>query len=220
MSIHISNLVKSYPNSSAPVINIASFSLERGEKIALLGRSGSGKSTLLNSIAGIITPTSGSVKINDVEITSLSEAKRDRFRAETIGYVFQTFNLLQGLTALENVVLAMGFAKKHKNATARAKELLVQVGLQNELGKKPRELSVGQQQRVAIARAVANDPAVILADEPTANLDEESSALVLKLLTDIASEQNRILILVTHEREVASALPKSVELNALNVGRG
>ncbi|MBC8042958.1 MAG: ABC transporter ATP-binding protein, partial [Rhizobacter sp.] len=210
MPIRITNLIKNFSagNVKTPVrtavLNVPGFELADGDQVALVGKSGGGKSTLLNVIAGIVTADSGEVMINSTDITQLSEPARDTFRAANIGYVFQTFNLIQGLTAMENVILAMSFAGKVKNMEARAKELLSLVGLAEKLANKPRELSVGQQQRVAIARAVANEPQLILADEPTANLDEASSDLVITLLKKVCSESGRMLILVTHEREVAA----------------
>ncbi len=216
MSIVITNLVYAYSNTTKPILNIPSFEVQDGESVALVGKSGSGKSTLLNAIAGIIAISQGSLKVNGVELSSLSETERDAFRAENVGYVFQTFNLLQGLNALENVMLAMSFTKKISDAKSRAKQLLERVGLSDKQTHKPRELSVGEQQRVAIARAIANEPKLLLADEPTANLDEQNTDLVLSLLKEVASENNRILILVTHEREVAASLPRSVELKSLN----
>ncbi|KER09488.1 MAG: ABC transporter ATP-binding protein [[Candidatus Thermochlorobacteriaceae] bacterium GBChlB] len=214
MPIELLGVVKSF--STFPTICIEQFRIADGERIALVGKSGSGKSTLLNLIAGIVTPTSGSVSVDGIDIGKLSEAKRDQFRAANIGYVFQTFNLIQGLTALENVLLAMGFAGKHKSPETRAKELLSRVGLENKLRHKPRELSVGEQQRVAIARAVANEPKILLADEPTANLDEQNTDIVLNLLNELSSSEPRILILVTHERDVAARLPRSIDLKSIN----
>jgi putative ABC transport system ATP-binding protein len=216
MSIVITNLTYTYSITSKPILNIPKFEVQDGESLALVGKSGSGKSTLLNAIAGIVAVSQGSLKVNGVELSSLSETARDAFRAENIGYVFQTFNLLQGLTAFENVLLAMSFTKKISDAKARAKKLLERVGLGDKQMRKPRELSVGEQQRVAIARAIANAPKVILADEPTANLDEENTDSVLRLLKEVASEENRILILVTHERDVAASFPRSIDLKSLN----
>jgi putative ABC transport system ATP-binding protein len=216
MSIVITNLVYAYSNSTKPILNIASFEVQDGESVALLGKSGSGKSTLLNAIAGIVAVSQGSLKVNGVELSSLSETKRDAFRAENVGYVFQTFNLLQGLTAFENVLLAMSFSKKISDAKSRAKQLLERVGLGDKQSRKPRELSVGEQQRVAIARAIANRPKLLLADEPTANLDEHNTESVLNLLQEVASEDNRILLLVTHERDVAASFARSVDLKSLN----
>lgn len=216
MSIVVSNLVYSFSAHSKPVLDIPAFEVKDGERLALVGKSGSGKSTLLNAIAGIVAIRQGSLNVNGVELARLSEPERDDFRAANIGYVFQTFNLLQGLTAFENVLVAMSFAKKIPDAKARAKALLERVGLGEKLNRKPRELSVGEQQRVAIARAIANDPRVILADEPTANLDEQNTEIVLNLLKEVASENNRILLLVTHERDVAASLPRAVELKSIN----
>lgn len=216
MPITLTNVTKQYASQSPLTLNIPSFTVNDGEHLALVGRSGSGKSTLLNLIAGILTPTSGVIDINGTDIAKLSEAKRDLFRAENIGYVFQTFNLVQSLTAFENMLLAMSFASKVEQPKARAKELLEQVGLSKKAHVKPRELSVGEQQRVAIARAIANEPRIILADEPTANLDEQNANAVLNLLLELASKENRILLLVTHERDVAARLPRALELKSIN----
>jgi putative ABC transport system ATP-binding protein len=216
MPITLTNVTQRYGSSGALVLNIPSFTLNDGERMALIGRSGSGKSTLLNLIAGILTPTSGIIDINGTDIAQLSEAKRDLFRAENIGYVFQTFNLIQSLSALENILLAMSFAQKVERPEARAQELLQLVGLATKAHCKPRELSVGEQQRVAIARAIANEPRIILADEPTANLDEQNANAVLDLLLELASKENRILLLVTHERDVAARLPCTIELKSIN----
>ncbi|RFM25072.1 MAG: ABC transporter ATP-binding protein [Candidatus Thermochlorobacter aerophilum] len=216
MPITLTNVTQRYGSSGALVLNIPSFTLNDGERVALIGRSGSGKSTLLNLIAGILTPTSGIIDINGTDIAQLSEAKRDLFRAENIGYVFQTFNLIQSLSALENILLAMSFAQKVERPEARAQELLQLVGLATKAHCKPRELSVGEQQRVAIARAIANEPRIILADEPTANLDEQNANAVLDLLLELASKENRILLLVTHERDVAARLPCTIELKSIN----
>lgn len=216
MSIVITNLTYTYSNASKPILNIPKFEVQDGESLALVGKSGSGKSTLLNAIAGIVAISKGSLNVNGVELSMLSETERDAFRAETIGYVFQTFNLLQALTAFENVLLAMSFSKKSSEPKLRAKRLLERVGLGDKLSRKPRELSVGEQQRVAIARAIANAPKLLLADEPTANLDEQNTDSVLTLLKEVASEDNRILILVTHERDVATSFPRSIDLKSLN----
>lgn len=216
MGIVITNLTFAYSKASRPILNIPKFEVQDGESLALVGKSGSGKSTLLNAIAGIVAVSQGSLNVNGVELTALSETERDAFRAENVGYVFQTFNLLQGLTAFENVLLAMSFSKKNSDAKSRAKQLLERVGLGGKQACKPRELSVGEQQRVAIARAIANAPKLLLADEPTANLDEQNTDSVLNLLKEVASEENRILILVTHERDVAATLPRSIDLKSLN----
>lgn len=214
MSIVISNLEKRYSRepSAPPVVRIDHLEIQNGEKVAIVGKSGGGKSTLMNLIAGIVTPDAGSIVVKGTDLTTLSEAKRDRFRAENIGFVFQTFNLLQGLSAMENVLLATSFTDKIKSPKSRAKELLTRVGLGNKLHSKPGELSVGEQQRVALARAVANEPHIILADEPTANLDDKNTETVMLLLEEFCSEKDRILILVTHEQEVAKRFPRILDL--------
>ncbi|ACF14865.1 ABC transporter-related protein [Chloroherpeton thalassium ATCC 35110] len=223
MSILISNLTKHYTKNQAenPTLSISNLAIEDGDAVAIVGKSGSGKSTLLNLIAGIVTPESGQIVVKGTDITRLSESKRDLFRAENIGYVFQTFNLIQGLSALENVLLAMNFCGKVKQPEARAKILLERVGLGEKLHKKPSQLSVGEQQRVAQARAIANEPHIILADEPTANLDDKNTEVVMNLLEEFSRENGRILILVTHEKEVAERFPKQLELESINqsVGR-
>jgi putative ABC transport system ATP-binding protein len=216
MPITLTNVSKKYGSQGALILNIPSFTLNDGDHLALVGRSGSGKSTLLNLIAGVLTPTSGTIDINGTDVATLSESKRDLFRAENIGYVFQTFNLIQSLSALENILLAMSFAQKVEHSKARAQELLQLVGLAAKAHCKPRELSVGEQQRVAIARAIANEPRIILADEPTANLDEQNADAVLNLLLELSSKENRILLLVTHERDVAARLPCTLELKSIN----
>jgi putative ABC transport system ATP-binding protein len=216
MPITIENLLKRYSAAAPPVLNVPELHIADGEQVAIVGKSGGGKSTLLNIIAGIVTATSGSCVVNETDVTKLSEAKRDLFRAENIGYVFQTFNLIQGLTALENVMLAMSFTGKVKEPHKRAKEVLQLIGLEAKHHSKPRELSVGEQQRVAIARAIANQPHILLADEPTANLDEANTDAVIKLLRGVASEEQRILVLVTHERDIAESFPRQINLKTLN----
>jgi putative ABC transport system ATP-binding protein len=166
--LSLRNVRKSYREADGnklDVIQIGQFDVGAGEQTALVGASGSGKSTLLNLIAGILLPDAGAVKVNGTDITQLPEAQRDRFRAANIGYVFQSFNLLQGFTALENVLLGQMFGAGGKGD--RAAQLLKSVGLEHRLHHKPRALSVGEQQRVAIARALVNAPPLVLADEPT-----------------------------------------------------
>ena len=173
MSLFLEGVKKTYrePSGSVlPVLDIDRFQIEKGEQVVLVGSSGGGKTTLLNIISGITTPDEGSVRIDDNDITKMAEVVRDRFRAERIGFVFQTFNLLPAFSALENVLLGMSFTNAGVNR-AKAKELLDKVGLSHRLDHKPGQLSVGEQQRVAVARAMANSPSLLLADEPTANVD-------------------------------------------------
>lgn len=174
-----------------------------GERLCLTGGSGSGKSTLLSIVAGLLVPTSGAVRLNALDVFTLGEAERDRLRARHIGCVFQTFNLLQGLSALENLTLAQRFAGVAAGrARARAEQLLEQLGLAQRASARPSELSVGEQQRVAIARAVSNSPGLVLADEPTASLDDESASAAIDLLLEACREST--LIVATHDQRLAS----------------
>ena len=186
-----------------------------GEQVALIGQSGGGKTTLLHLIAGLLVPDRGSIRINGTELTRLSEQGRDRFRAGTIGYVFQTFNLLPAFTALENVRLGMTFGHG-RHETARTTELLDRVGLSDRSGYRPSQLSVGQQQRVAIARALAGKPKILLADEPTANVDPVSAESVLALIRQTCHEENVALLMVTHDMRIASTFQRIEKLDELN----
>jgi len=201
--------------SALEVIDIKRFNLGIGEQAALVGASGSGKSTLLNLVAGIVLPDSGEILVNGTDITRFDEAERDRFRAGNIGYVFQSFNLLQGFTALENVLLGQMFAAGKQNAQ-RARTLLEIVGLADRLHHQPRALSVGEQQRVAIARALVNAPPLVLADEPTGSLDAKNGAVVLDLLKRICKENNHSLLLVTHDPHVQEQFKEVVRLEDLS----
>ena len=216
MAIVLEDLKVTYSGangSRTTVLDIPRFQVDEGSQVCLRGGSGQGKTTLLNVIAGITMPTSGRVLHGSIDIAALKEARRDRFRAENIGYVFQTFNLLQGLSALENVLIAAAFAGHHgKPARERGEQLLERMGLTHRSHARPGELSVGEQQRVSIARAVVNRPEVVLADEPTANLDEDNSDEVLELLKEVTSEVGSILILVTHESRVQSHFEQVVRL--------
>ena len=187
--------------------------VDRGEFLGVIGPSGSGKSTLLGLIGGLDSPTSGSVFIDGTDITHLNERALTRVRNEKIGFVFQFFNLIPTLTALENVTLPIQFARKRKfDADKRAKELLDLLGIADRAHHRPTQLSGGQQQRVAIARALANAPALLLCDEPTGSLDTESSATVMKALRDVQRNMNTTVIIVTHSMEVASELDRLVTL--------
>ena len=198
------------------ILDIPSLIVAAGEQMVLIGQSGGGKTTLLHLIAGIATPDSGSIRIAGTEITRLSESGRDRFRAGTTGYVFQTFNLLAGFTALENVRLGMSFAKGRYDA-ASARLLLERVGLADRADYKPAQLSVGQQQRVAIARSLASRPKLLLADEPTANVDPASSQTVIDLIRSNCREDNVSLLMVTHSMEIASQFDRVERLEKINL---
>ncbi len=202
--LEITNLTKTYARPGGGeahrVVNVAAFTLAAGEQRALRGESGSGKTTFLNLIAGILAPDDGSITLDGRDVAALGEAQRDRLRAGTIGYIFQTFNLLQGHTVLENVELGMAFGRGVE--PARAAALLQRVGLGDKLGHYPRQLSTGQQQRVAVARALANQPKLVLADEPTGNLDRRNAGEALKLIREVCRESGAALLLVSHDEGV------------------
>ncbi|MHC4938985.1 MAG: ABC transporter ATP-binding protein [Planctomycetota bacterium] len=200
--------------ATAPVIDIASFSMEAGEQVALEGESGSGKTTFLHLLAGILQADSGTVKVAGEEITALDEAARDRARAMHLGYVFQTFNLLDAYSALENVLLGMMFGPGADKA--RAQSLLERVGLGDRLDYRPKQLSVGQQQRVAVARALANRPGLVLADEPTGNLDSTRSQEALALIREVCRENDAALLLVSHDPSVLDKFERRERLADLN----
>ncbi len=212
------NLVKEFPQpggGALRVLDIGNFEMAAGEQVALIGQSGGGKTTLLHLFAGLLKPTSGSIHIAGTELTKLSEQGRDRFRASTIGYVFQTFNLLPAFSAIENVRLGMTFGHGVHNP-ARASELLDRVGLADRANYRPSQLSVGQQQRVAIARALAGKPKLLLADEPTANVDPTSAGSVLSLIRQSCRAENVSLLLVTHSMEVAESFDRVDKLDSIN----
>ena len=216
--LQITNLVMRYDQpggGSLAVLDIPEFSIGSGEQLAMVGQSGGGKTTLLHLIAGLLTSTSGSIKLAGVELSTLSEQGRDRCRAANVGYVFQTFNLLPAFTALENVQLGMAFGQRPVD-TARAKDLLDRVGLADRMTYKPRQLSVGQQQRVAIARALAGKPKLLLADEPTANVDPASADAVLDLIINSCRDENIALLMVTHAMEVTERFSRVDRLDEIN----
>ncbi|GIL09423.1 MAG: macrolide export ATP-binding/permease protein MacB [Chloroflexota bacterium] len=184
-----------------------------GEMVSVTGPSGSGKSTLLGLIGGLDAPTSGTIEIDGVDITRMNEDRLTEIRNEKIGFVFQFFNLIPTLTALENVALPIQFARKPLfRPQARAKELLEALGVGDRLHHRPAELSGGQQQRVAIARALANNPPLILADEPTGNLDSEAGRRVLEALTQIQREAGTTIVIVTHDTDIAHFADRTVTL--------
>jgi len=204
-AVELRHVSKSYREADAErvVLRDVSVTVARGEIVVLLGRSGSGKSTLLNVIAGIDRPTAGSVIVDGTELTTLDEQARTRFRRQSIGFVFQFFNLIPLLTVEENLLLPLDLNDRaDAKGIARARELLERVGLGGRGDSYPERLSGGEQQRVAIARALVHDPALILADEPTGNLDAETATDVLDLLDTLAREAGRTVVMVTHSREV------------------
>jgi putative ABC transport system ATP-binding protein len=217
MSLALEQVRKSYREPDGkplPVLNVESFRIGPGEQVALVGQSGGGKTTLLNVISGITSADSGKVVVDGIDVSRLPEAARDRFRAERIGIVFQTFNLLPAFTAYENVLLGMAFSGRADRAFA--KQLLERVGLGHRLSHRPGQLSVGEQQRVAVARALSNRPRLMLADEPTANVDVANQDLVLNLIRDTCTEHKISLLLVTHALEVANQFTRVEKLADFN----
>ncbi len=217
--LELSNVRKTFfePNGHLlPILDIPKFSVQRGEQMVLVGRSGCGKTTLLHVIAGIRRADEGTIRLDGIEVSKLSEAGRDRVRAAKIGYVFQTFNLLTGFSALENVLLGMTFARGRKD-NHRARQLLDRVGLAPRASHRPAALSVGEQQRVAVARALANRPALILADEPTANVDPANQDQIIQLIRETCREEEIGLVMVTHSTEVASQFDRVDRLAEINL---
>lgn len=215
--VEVENLVKRFRSpegETQTVIDVPSFSLEEGKQLALCGGSGTGKTTFLNLIAGILKPDSGRVTVCGKEMSILGEADRDRLRAASIGYIFQTFNLLQGFSCLENVLLGMAFSGK--SDTDQATKILDRVGLGHRLHHSPGQLSTGQQQRVAVARALVNRPKLVLADEPTGNLDPENAKQSLALIRETCAETGAALLLVSHDQMVLDQFEAKSDLAQLN----
>jgi putative ABC transport system ATP-binding protein len=212
VSIVLEGVRKSY--RGATVLSIDQLKVPKGAQWIITGQSGSGKTTFLNLVSGILTPDSGSITVSGTDITRLSEAERDRFRADKIGIVFQTFNLLQGFSARENVLLGMLFADQVD--PARADSLLARVGLTDKRHDSPDRLSVGQQQRVAIARALANKPEILLADEPTGNLDPKTGESIIELLKEVCREHGTTLLCVTHQPQVMASFKDVTDLSCLS----
>ena len=217
MVVSIENLLIEYRAGAGRFValDIPKWEVGDREQVAISGPSGSGKSTLLNVIAGLLAPTSGSVVVCGKQLAGLGEAERDHFRAAHIAYIFQTFNLLQGYTALENVLIGATFSPE-KPDRGVAKRLLEEVGLAHREHHYPAELSIGEQQRVAIARALVKKPKLILADEPTGSLDPRHAGEAVKLLRKECEEHESALVLVSHEASIASAFGRQVDFLQLN----
>jgi len=212
--IRLKDIVKNYQVGTQVVraLRKVSLDIDRGEYVAIMGASGSGKSTLMNIIGCLDTPTSGNYRLNDKDVSLMDDDRLAEIRNTEIGFVFQTFNLLPRYSALENVMLPLvyagvGKAKREEVATGQ----LVNVGLEDRMEHKPNELSGGQRQRVAVARALVNTPSILLADEPTGNLDSKTSEEIMKLFADIHAKGNTI-ILVTHEEEIARHAYRIIKL--------
>jgi ABC-type lipoprotein export system ATPase subunit len=220
-AITLQRVTKAFPLSNEralEVIHISALDLLIGSYTVLKGPSGSGKTTLLNLIAGITTPTDGKIWLGETDLFALPEARRDRFRAEHIGYIFQTFNLLAPFTALENVLIAMMFSAKlsKREQRQRAAGILSKLGLKERLAHRPHQLSRGEQQRVAIARALVNDPPVILADEPCASLDPNTARVVLTEFLAICRDERKTVLVVSHDERALQGADQVLDMTVIN----
>lgn len=209
------DVAKEVPTAEGTLTILAGINLEinAADTMAIVGASGSGKTTLLGILAGLDSPTSGTVMLGDYELTALDEERRALVRGELVGFVFQSFQLLESLTALENVMLPVEL-KRGSGAKARAQALLTKVGLEQRQDHYPRQLSGGEQQRVAIARAFATDPKILFADEPTGNLDTVTGGRIIDLLFELNAEFGTTLVLVTHDERLAERCQRTVEISA------
>jgi ABC-type lipoprotein export system ATPase subunit len=215
--LEVKNLKKSFLSpggSTHRVVDILYFSLGSGDQVALAGESGSGKTTFLHLVSGVLKPDSGEISLDGKRMDLLPEASRDGLRSSRLGYVFQNFNLLQGMTSLENVELAMRFGMGVDKE--RAALLLKRMGLSERLHHYPRQLSMGQQQRVAVARALANRPKLVLADEPTAHLDHVRGLEAVTLMREVCREFGAALLVVSHDRELLSHFKHVEQFDRLN----
>ena len=212
----VKNLTKSFASAAGEVVALKDINMQvnKGEFASIIGKSGSGKSTLLSMLGALDTPTSGSIEVDGVDIAKLSASQQTDYRAKKIGFVFQYYNLIPNLTAIENVMLALEFGgMPTKQRRARAEELLSSVELTpDEQLRKPMRLSGGQQQRVSIARALANNPAIILADEPTGNLDSETGKKIFDLLHKLSRSENVTILAVTHDMGIAGRTDRTFQL--------
>lgn len=195
-----------------PALRGVDFTVKEGEFVAVIGPSGCGKSTLLHLIGGLLRPTSGRILIEGVSISSVSDFERTEIRRQRMGFVFQSYNLLNTLTARENIALAKRIQGNGHYEDGSADQILRMLGLENKMDHKPWELSGGEQQRVAIARAVINRPAILLADEPTGSLDSENSRMVLNMLRELNSVYGQTIIIITHDPEAAATADRVIEM--------
>lgn len=212
MLLNLRDVTKTYPNAAAAVLRGVSFDLAKGEMLALTGESGSGKSTLLHLIGGLDTADSGTVALNGIDLTPLDDTGRAALRRGTVGVIFQQFNLIPSLTVAANIAFQARLSGRHD--PDRVQRLALRLGLTDHLAKYPEQLSGGQQQRVAIARTLSPQPDLVLADEPTGNLDEATADTVLTLLQELVAETGAGLIMVTHSERLAARLPRRLHLHA------
>ncbi|MDG1139268.1 MAG: ABC transporter ATP-binding protein [Opitutales bacterium] len=216
--LHISNLKKGFQRTGEiflPVVSIDELVLEKSKMVAIHGESGSGKTTFLNLIAGLLVPDEGKIYLDGIALHELTESKRDFLRATSIGYIFQSFHLLQSCSALENLLIAMSFGGQANQA--KAKEMLDLVGLKDRMSHKPGDMSVGQQQRVALARALINQPSLLLADEPTGNLDAQNAQNSLNLMKELCASTGASMMIVSHDPYVIHAFDHQVAWDDLNL---
>jgi putative ABC transport system ATP-binding protein len=199
-------------NRDLTVLDSINFSIEKGETLAIVGPSGSGKTTLLGLCAGLDAPTSGKITLAGEEMSEMTENEKAALRNRRVGFIFQNFQLLPTLTALENVMIPLELQGRAKGAVEKAKSLLTRVGLEGRFNHYPSQLSGGEQQRVSLARAFSNDPEILFADEPTGNLDEETGLVVEKLLFELNQEKNTTLVIVTHDMELANKTNRIIKL--------
>ncbi|MEJ2752697.1 MAG: ABC transporter ATP-binding protein [Candidatus Promineifilaceae bacterium] len=220
--IEIRDLIKRFPmgNDEITVLKGISFAVENGEFVTIVGPSGNGKSTLLNMITGIDRPSAGEVIVTGRQVDRMSENELAQWRGDHVGIIFQFFQMLPALSLLQNVILPMDFARKYssREREERAMDLLERVGLADQVNKLPGQVSGGQQQRAAIARALANDPALLVADEPTGNLDSRTTDDVFRLFNDLV-ERGKTLLMVTHDKELARQVPRVIEIIDGNITR-
>jgi putative ABC transport system ATP-binding protein len=220
--VAVKDVVKRFPvgDDEITVLKGISFDVTNGEFVTIVGPSGNGKSTLLNMITGIDRPSDGEVIVTGREVHEMSENELANWRGDHVGIIFQFFQMLPALSLLQNVILPMDFARKYstKEREERARNLLESVGLADQVNKLPGQVSGGQQQRAAIARALANDPPLIVADEPTGNLDSRSSEAVFRLFSDLVAE-GKTLLMVTHDKELARQVPRVIEIIDGNITR-
>ena len=210
-ALEVRSLCKSYDQGRIEALRGVDLTIDAGEYIAITGPSGSGKSTLLHMLGGLDSPTSGEVLFKSVPLGSGMDL--DTYRSRSVGFIFQAFHLMPTLRAVENVQVPMlGSQHKRADRAGRAVKLLQEMGLEHRMNQYPNELSAGERQRVAIARALANDPEILLADEPTGNLDSENTARILEILTGIQERRGMTLIVITHENEVADSAARRIHI--------
>ncbi len=218
--IKLKNIVMKYNDNGTEIeaLKLKELKIDDGKHVAFIGSSGCGKTTLFNMISGMITPTSGEVEVNDVNVASLNEIERDLYRANSIGYIFQDFNLFSEFTVLQNVILPMSFSKKYskKEMEEKANDIIKKVGMEEKANQKVKYLSGGEKQRVAIARSIVNKPSVILADEPTGNLDYKNGVKIMELIKEMAKEGDATLLVITHNNSQLDMFDEVVNIEELN----